>query len=58
VEEGFVLSRGKLEGACVCYDVLLVYACGCELEAVPPDDGLLVVGVGPYSVEVVVGAHC
>jgi hypothetical protein len=43
----------KLEESCGSYGVLLVYACGCELEAVPQDDGLLVVGVGPDGVEVV-----
>jgi len=53
-----LLCLGNLEGRGERDDVLLVHASGYELEAVPPDDGLLVVGVGPDSVEVVVGINC
>lgn len=44
----------KLEGTCGRDDVLLVYASWYELEAVPPNHGLYVVGIGPDSAEVVV----
>lgn len=37
---------------------MLMYDGRYELEAIPPDDGLLVVGVRPDGVEVVVGVYC
>lgn len=53
---GLLAVCSVLEAACACDDVLLVYGCGDELEAIPPLYVLDVVGVHPDCVEYVVGS--